>query len=372
MNLYEIIRRNTGKVPKGTHLKFARQLALVLVVILIVGASPGRGLALSSSPTNLTVNYTSYPLGIETNPHFAWDAQVNTQTAYQIQVGTSTSNISNMWDTGKITSSSDLDVAYTGSTLQSATRYYWQVRVYDASDAVSAWSAPAWFEMGLLNSAAWGSAQWIGGRQPQDHIWTDMTETVNFRVTTAGTGITFLFHAQPVGKTWGEAYSWKLATSGSNVQLVMSTRHYSGNTGVPGGSPAVNYGVNYYDPQSETNPTAAGTRTVSIATVQGTSLGGITTSNITTADHSIKIQIAGNTITTSLDNTVVDTRTLSGDQVRSDGTIGFGASGGGTIRSVTVTAPASPPSPGTTNGFSTSFAGASNPFEAGIATSEGL
>ena len=37
-----------------------------------------------------------------------------------------------------------------------------------------------------------------------------MTLTSDFRVTNGATGITFLFHAQPVGKTWGEGYQWQL------------------------------------------------------------------------------------------------------------------------------------------------------------------
>ena len=45
--------------------------------------------------------------------------------------------------------------------MQSRQRYYWKVRVWKNSREVSDWSAPAYFEMGLLSSDDWKSG-WIG------------------------------------------------------------------------------------------------------------------------------------------------------------------------------------------------------------------
>ncbi|HET6897346.1 MAG TPA: glycoside hydrolase family 78 protein, partial [Vicinamibacteria bacterium] len=39
-------------------------------------------------------------------------------------------------------------------------RYFWQVRVWDGAGRASAWSAPAWWEMGLLEPGDW-KASWI-------------------------------------------------------------------------------------------------------------------------------------------------------------------------------------------------------------------
>ncbi len=80
----------------------------------------------------------------------------------------------------------------------------------------------------------------------------------------------------------------------ANVATTRPAEAFSdaGNAGIPGstGATAVNWGVDDYDPQSETNPTAAGTRTVNIATIRAPSLGGITPANLTTADHQATIQ----------------------------------------------------------------------------------
>ena len=48
-----------------------------------------------------------------------------------------------------------------GQPLPSRQPAAWQVRVWDASGEVSAWSAPAGFETGLLQQSDWGSAKWI-------------------------------------------------------------------------------------------------------------------------------------------------------------------------------------------------------------------
>lgn len=471
------------------------------------------------APMNLTVNNRMNPLGIDTHPQFAWDSRTAVQTAYQIQVAASENQLQAgdlLWDSGKVISSDDLQIRYNGPALQSATRYYWKVRVWDKAGKASTWSSPVWWETGLYDLADWGSAKWIGGRQPQDNDWTDMTATVKFRATNPNAGMTFLFHAQPIGlSTWTEAYSWqvrartgnttlfmpsnagdtnikvaattnfavgdtvKIGTgenqdtrtitsvgtqgrstslnvaaaagatgirvasttgltagdvltidTGSNqesatiasipspapaspnanvvltapltlahasgvavrtggtgitldaalgsahasneavvtktkVELNETTNHYAGNTGVPGGTPEVQWGDNYLDPQSEKNP-RNGTRTVPIAVISNDgTLGGITADNLTAADHELKVKVEGNTITTWVNGVQVDERTLSGDQLRSSGSIGFAGGSGVIIREVTVE-PANPISSGSTNGFHTNFEGGANPFESGI------
>lgn len=66
-----------------------------------------------------------------------------------------------MWDSGKIVSPATADVLYGGQPLTSGKKLFWQVRIYDGSNNVSAWSAPAYWSMGLLSATNW-TAQWIG------------------------------------------------------------------------------------------------------------------------------------------------------------------------------------------------------------------
>jgi alpha-L-rhamnosidase len=118
-------------------------------------------------PVNLHCALRVSPLGIgDTAPRLFWQLQSDgqgrgeTQSAYQIQAGSSP-GASDLWDSGKVISSATVDVLYAGQPLTSGKKCFWQVRIYDGSNNVSAYSAPAQWSMGLLSPADW-MAQWIG------------------------------------------------------------------------------------------------------------------------------------------------------------------------------------------------------------------
>ncbi len=97
-------------------------------------------------------------------PAFSWVLGGDTfQTAYEVRAATSEALLPrpNLWKSGKVTSSASAQVVYKGIPLTSRQPVYWQVRVWDAEGDVSEWSEPQFFEMGLLNKADWGNAQWI-------------------------------------------------------------------------------------------------------------------------------------------------------------------------------------------------------------------
>ena len=59
---------------------------------------------------------------------------------------------------------------YAGPDLESRRRYAWRVRVWDAKGRVSPWSAPGWWEVGLLQPSDWAAA-WIGtAPSPTDSV----------------------------------------------------------------------------------------------------------------------------------------------------------------------------------------------------------
>jgi alpha-L-rhamnosidase len=108
--------------------------------------------------TFLRTEYLVDPIGIdETRPRFSWllesDRPGDAQTAYQVV-------IDGVWDSGRAESDRLFGIEYDGPVLTSRQRCVWRVRVWDGAGQSSDWSAPASFEMGLLDSADW-SGSWI-------------------------------------------------------------------------------------------------------------------------------------------------------------------------------------------------------------------
>ncbi|MBO4258189.1 hydrolase, partial [Streptomyces griseorubiginosus] len=325
-------------------------------------ASGGRGAA----PAGLQVNSRTEPLGTETTPAFSWVPPVARQTAYEIRVGTGPGR-ADVWRSGKVASSNSTEVPYEGGSLGSERAYFWQVRSWDEKGVPGPWSEPARWETGLLKGEKdWAGAQWIGGRQPQDHDWRDLTATVVFRGGPDPTGgLSLLLRAEPIGKTWGEGLNWALRQNGDDMQLVMRTSHYAGNTWVDDGTSEPDWGVDHYDPQSETNPTTAGTRSVPVATITLPASTGLTKDTWATRDHTVRVTATDLTVTTTVNEVEVDRRTLTGDQIRRHGSFGFAGGTSATIRDVKVTGTGAPD-------FAVDLTTGANPFEAGIATLDGL
>ncbi|MFJ4422415.1 family 78 glycoside hydrolase catalytic domain [Streptomyces bobili] len=319
-----------------------------------------------SRPARMQVNSRDEPLGTETAPAFSWVPPVARQTAYEIQVGTGPGK-ADVWRSGKVAGSNSTEVAYGGGALGSAQAYFWRVRAWDEKGAAGRWSEPAVWETGLSKGEKdWSGARWIGGREAQDHDWQDLAATVVFRGgSDAVGGLSLLLRAEPIGKTWGEGLNWTVRRSGDDMQLVMRTSHYAGNTWVDDGTTKPRWGVDHYDPQSETNPTTAGTRSVPVGSVTLPASTGLTKDTWATRDHTVKVEAHGLTVTTTVNGVRVDTRTLTGDQIRRHGSFGFAGGTSATIRSVKVTGTGAPD-------LSVDLTTGANPFEAGIATLDGL
>ena len=117
--------------------------------------------------SSMTTNARSHALGIDVDDvSFGWTLGASVrgarQQAYQVRVGTQPGS-GNTWDSGKVSSDRQVDVRLPASlVLQPATRYHWQVRAWDRHGQPGPWSTPSWFETGLLTTADWQGAQWIG------------------------------------------------------------------------------------------------------------------------------------------------------------------------------------------------------------------
>ncbi len=128
--------------------------------------------------TKLQVENLENPIGIDRkNPSFSWQLAGNTrnllQTAFEIRVGSDPSSIAKgkniIWGSGRVNSGESLNNMYGGPALQSAKKYYWQVRAWDNKSRATAWSPVASWVTGLFSQDDW-EAKWIGIGFQEDSI----------------------------------------------------------------------------------------------------------------------------------------------------------------------------------------------------------
>lgn len=114
-----------------------------------------------------TVERRASPLGVDAaHPRFGWvldsTEQQQRQGGYRIQVSSTARGSGDLWDSGRVPSDRQIDIAYAGKPLKSLTRYFWRIRVWDVQGRAASWSEPQWFETGLLAAADEWSAAFIG------------------------------------------------------------------------------------------------------------------------------------------------------------------------------------------------------------------
>ncbi len=148
-------------------------MILTGVISILAALAPG---ADEISVLEPRCEYRINPLGIDTpQPRLSWKlaskVRAQRQAAFQILVASSSERLSetkaDLWNTGKIPSGRSIQVAYQGKRLVSGQRCFWKVRVWPAGEKAgpSAWSEPAWWEMGLLSDLDW-KGTWIGDGRP--------------------------------------------------------------------------------------------------------------------------------------------------------------------------------------------------------------
>jgi alpha-L-rhamnosidase len=245
----------------------------------VVGGAHAEDVEATDRPSVLVVNGAASPIGIDTpRPRLSWrPPAARVQSAYQLRVGVSEQALMAgqvVWDTGRVASAVDASVIYQGPVLSSRERRVWQVRTWDVRGRVSPWSNIASWEMGLLNPSDW-TATWIGRNAEAPKGWSDATVTVDF--TLQGRQFDVLFRASPEGKTYGEAYVWRIGEEEGRAVLNAQVRHY------PGGVRAA----------------------VNQTTLKKIDLG-MTADALRQGRHSLSIEAVGTRIVTRLDGRVID------------------------------------------------------------------
>jgi len=143
---------------------FLIALALPFALAPILAAAP-----VGLRAVGLRTEYKENPVGIDVRkPRLSWRLEAPgrgvVQSAYEVRVAANERGLGStqglVWGSGRVASEESIHRVYEGSALQSGHRYFWQVRVWDGSGKASEWSAPAYWEMGLLEPADW-KASWI-------------------------------------------------------------------------------------------------------------------------------------------------------------------------------------------------------------------
>ena len=146
-------------------------LDLLSCLLVVLGASAAAAApAATVEVTQLRCEQLADPLGIDvTQPRLSWQLSSAergvAQTAYELLVASSAAKLTpgtaDLWESGKVASAQAIHVRYAGQPLISRQVCFWQVRIWDQSGNVSAWSPRAVWSLGLLQPADW-RGQWIG------------------------------------------------------------------------------------------------------------------------------------------------------------------------------------------------------------------
>lgn len=140
----------------------------------------------------LRCEYKINPVGIGVKrPRISWklksDRRAVVQGAFEIEVASDEAFAAIVWRSGKVNSDRSAHVELDGLESASRTRYYYRVKSWDAQGESSAWSAPAYWETGILDAGEW-NAQWISA--PESVIPADSEQAPMLRKAfAAGTGV---------------------------------------------------------------------------------------------------------------------------------------------------------------------------------------
>ena len=266
-------------------------------------------LATPLTVTGLKTNARVDPIGIPgAAPRLSWHStspgRGAVQSAYQVRVAAGEDGLgsSDLWDSGKVVSDEQVDVAYGGPDLEAGTRYVWQARVWNGADEASGWSEPASFETGLLTSGDWGTAEWVGAETGAElSRWTDYTAEFDFTMD----NLVFAPYVRATDTSNG--YMWQLSVADGTPRL---------------------------RPHVKTNG--------GFALLESKDISAFTTAEaLATGRHTMAVTFDGATITTTLDGVTIDTRSSN---AHARGYVGFrsvNATEGveaSTVHRVTVTA----------------------------------
>ena len=137
-----------------------------------------KGFSQNEAPSGLLCNLLGNPevsVITDSRPNFGWivnpGVKEDYQTAYQVQVSTSSSLLQNddpdLWNSGKILSQQSINVIYGGRNLLPHKSYWWRVRNWGKRGKVSQWSQAQQFNTSDFDAVR----QW-----PGESKWVELTD----------------------------------------------------------------------------------------------------------------------------------------------------------------------------------------------------
>jgi alpha-L-rhamnosidase len=165
----------------------------------------------TAAPVNLTVEHLPEPVDVEdlTAPLLGWQVGSGMQSAYEVQVATTSHGVSHpdVWDSGKVASTENANVPYAGPALSASDGYYWRVRTWSPSGRASRWSHVSHFGTGP--GRTWPGATPIWTTNVPGLSVADFTYTGTFTIGATAASINFREHDT------GNFYMWQFRTDGT-------------------------------------------------------------------------------------------------------------------------------------------------------------
>lgn len=315
-------------------------VAFGLMIPLGLATSTPAVAASTGGISDLRADNTTTPFSVDGDgPTFSWQltstARGAAQTAYQVRVAKSVDELgtNDIWSSGRVASDTSTFVDYQGPALDSQSRYYWQVRIWDENGAESEWSEATWFETGILDQAEW-TADWIGGPDDASRLadWTDYEVSVDFTLVP------------------GTAFGIFLRSPDENNALMWQVNDETA------GKPML-------------RPHTLKGNFALLGEVDLTSTG--LAADVLKHPATIKINAQGGTITTRINDVVVDTRSVEMPHFEK-GFIGVRTSASTTAMESVLLHRITVQNSNAMTLLDTSFENNDNPFGAGTLTAEGL
>ena len=152
---------------------------LIFFIIAFCSSSEFCGVSARLEVNDLRCEFMTAPQAIDNaEPHFSWkmacDRNEARPTAYQILVASDSLRLNerqaDLWNSGKLEYPESTNVRYQGKALDSRSKAYWKIRVWDENDKASKWSEVTSFGIGLLKENDWAEgAAYIGVPQPESN-----------------------------------------------------------------------------------------------------------------------------------------------------------------------------------------------------------